>query len=68
MKMRCRFTHLRLFASLFVISFVLTGCGSGSGSNGGGGTQPVTPTGLKATAGDTQVSLSWAASSGATNY
>ena len=39
----------------------------GSGS-GGGGTAPSAPTGLGATAGNAQVSLSWTGSSGATSY
>jgi fibronectin type 3 domain-containing protein len=34
----------------------------------GGGSPPPTPTGLSATAGNAQVSLSWTASSGATSY
>src|SRR5580658_4060496 len=43
---------------------------SGGGSNGGGsqGTVPSVPMGLSATAGNQQVSLSWAASSGAASY
>jgi Glycoside hydrolase family 44/Fibronectin type III domain len=50
--------------------FLLPGCGGTSG----GGTPPpppsipATPTGLTATAGNAQVSLSWMASSGATSY
>jgi hypothetical protein len=50
---------------------VVTGCGGGSssgGGGGGGGNPPATPTGLTATAGNAQVSLSWNASSGATSY
>jgi hypothetical protein len=43
---------------------------NGGGSNGGGsqGTAPPVPTGLTATAGNQQVTLSWAASSGAASY
>src|SRR6185436_11583289 len=36
--------------------------------NAGGGSAPAAPTGLSATAGNTQVALSWTASSGATSY
>lgn len=68
-------TRLRIPAFVLAyctgISIFLLGCGGGSGSGGGGGggTQPpATPSGLQATAGDTQVSLSWMASSGATSY
>jgi len=51
-------------------ALLLPSCG-GSGSSGGGGQQvtpPATPTGLAATAGNNQVSLTWKASSGATSY
>src|SRR5882672_8149042 len=45
-------------------------CGGSSYSGGGGsqGTAPPAPTGLTATPGNLQVSLSWTASSGATGY
>ena len=62
----------RSFATLltFLLTVVLAGCGSlPSGGGGGGGTQvPATPTGLQATAGNAQVSLTWNASTGATSY
>ncbi len=49
-------------------ALILSSCG---GSSGGGGQQmmpPATPTGLAATAGNAQVSLTWNASTGATSY
>jgi hypothetical protein len=66
-----RFLPVLAVACFSGISFFLVACGGGSGSNGagGGGTQPPTaPTGLQATAGDTQIQLSWTASSGASSY
>jgi hypothetical protein len=53
-----------------LLTAVFVGCGSGSsGGGGGGGAQPpAAPTGLQATAGNAQVSLTWNASSGATSY
>jgi len=54
-----------------LLAIVLAGCGalSSSGGGGGGGTQvPAMPTGLQATAGNAQVSLSWNTSTGATSY
>jgi hypothetical protein len=55
---------------LILLSAVsLLSCGGSSG--GGGGQQvtpPATPTGLAATAGNNQVSLTWNASTGATSY
>jgi hypothetical protein len=50
------------FASASFDDFLVTSIG------GGGGTPPPAPTGLTATAGNAQVSLSWNASSGATSY
>ncbi len=48
------------------------GAGSGNGGSGSGGGQqvtvPPTPTGLAATAGSQQVSLTWSASSGSASY
>ncbi len=43
------------------------GCG-GLSTGGGGGTTPAAPTSLTTTAGDQLISLTWAASSGATSY
>jgi hypothetical protein len=59
------------FSSLLVLLLVglLTGCGSLSSSGGGGGTQmPAVPSGFQATAGNTQISLTWNSSTGATSY
>ncbi len=63
----------RCSSTLFplLLALVLVGCGSASstGGGGGGGTQvPAIPTGLQATAGNAQVSLTWNASSSATSY
>ena len=47
----------------------LSSTGNGPTGNGGGGaTAPAAPTGLLATAGNAEVSLTWSASSGATGY
>ncbi len=61
------------FASLAVLAlgFALACNGVSNSPGGGGGSQgtaPSVPAGLTATAGDTQISLSWNASSGATSY
>ncbi|HEY6182773.1 MAG TPA: fibronectin type III domain-containing protein, partial [Terriglobales bacterium] len=67
----CRFPFSK---SLFVVlAAFLTACGGGYGGGnntggGGGGVAPGTPTRLAAVAGDTQVSLTWTAVSGATSY
>ena len=71
--MAFRFQVKRYISSLPTLLFVtfLAGCGSlsSSGGGGGGGTQPpAAPTGLQATAGNAQISLTWNASSGATSY
>ena len=67
-----RSARLLITLAFTILLVAMTGCGSASsGSNGGGnqgGSAPATPTGLTATAGDTQASLTWTASSGATSY
>jgi fibronectin type 3 domain-containing protein len=62
-----------LLLGLFLIQ--LAGCAGlssgGNGTNGnygGGATAPAAPTGLLATAGNAQITLTWNASSGATGY
>ena len=65
-------THLvrvSLLSLLAAVVLLLAGCGSYSGGgNGGGGNAPAAPTGLTATPGNGQVTLTWTASSGATSY
>jgi hypothetical protein len=64
------------FVALFVLLVIAAalflqacgGSGSSGGGGGGGGIAPAAPTGLTATPGNMQVSLSWRASSGATSY
>ena len=52
-----------------LLSSLLLGCGGSSyGGGNGGGNPPATPSGLTATTGNQQVSLTWNASSGATSY
>ena len=62
----------KLIPLLLILPLLLTaGCTSGSGGSGGGGGNsavPGIPTGVVATAGNAQVSLTWSASSGATSY
>ncbi|HKV26085.1 MAG TPA: glycoside hydrolase family 44 protein [Candidatus Acidoferrum sp.] len=60
-------------ALLALLPFSLAGCmgfsGYGGGKGGGGGSSaPPVPSGLAATAGNAQVSLTWNASAGATAY
>ncbi len=62
-----------IIAALAILLVAIIGCGgagSSSGSGGGNpsGSVPAAPVGLTATAGDTQASLTWTASSGATSY
>ncbi|MBI3474211.1 MAG: fibronectin type III domain-containing protein [Acidobacteria bacterium] len=56
--------------TLLLLAGLTFGCGGSSygGGGGGGGTAPSAPTGLAATPGDQQASLTWNASSGATSY
>jgi hypothetical protein len=58
-----------MFLLALVPAFLSCGGGGGGSGNGGGGvTVPAAPTGLKATAGNAQVALTWNASAGATSY
>ena len=70
-KTKSRSSVLSVCVVVMTISLCfLSACG-GSGGNGGGGGQgnpPATPTGLTATAGNQQVSLTWTASATATSY
>jgi fibronectin type 3 domain-containing protein len=54
-----------------LVAVLLAGCAAsvtGSGNGGGKVTTPPVPSGLSATGGNAQVTLSWAVSSGATSY
>ena len=69
MKFANRMGPLLVLNCLIVLLALNIGCGSTGGySKGGGGSVPSAPTGLSAKAGNAQVMLSWAASSGATGY
>src|SRR5689334_16963045 len=63
-----------LLPTLFALALVLpfAGCGGGysggGGGGGGNGNPPATPSGLTATPGNQQVTLSWNASAGAASY
>jgi len=68
------YENSRIFL-LGLLILQLAGCAgigsSGGGTNGntgGGATAPATPSGLQATAGNTQVNLAWTASTSATGY
>jgi fibronectin type 3 domain-containing protein len=71
----CRIPEKLRILFVGLLFFQLTGCaglssmGNGpTGNSGGGATAPAAPTGLLATAGNAEVSLTWSASSGATGY
>lgn len=59
-----------LITAVLVSLYALTSCGGGGGSPGGGGgvPSPAAPSGLAATGGNAEVSLTWNASTGATSY
>ena len=58
-----------VFVSLGLpICLLLSACPSNSPGGGTGGRPPLAPAGLTATAGNTQITLNWSASSGAANY
>lgn len=57
-----------ILATLAIALLAACGGGSSGGGGGGGGNPPSAPTGVVATAGNTQVSLTWNPSSGATSY
>src|SRR5277367_4233309 len=58
-----------VFVSLSVALFLfLSACSSNNSGGGTGGRPPLAPAGLAATPGNTEVTLTWGASSGATNY
>ncbi|MGC1627873.1 MAG: hypothetical protein WA735_13540, partial [Candidatus Acidiferrales bacterium] len=56
-----------LLVCMSALLLLNTGCvgtsGRGSGGGGGGNSAPATPTGLAATAGNAQITLSWSADS-----
>jgi hypothetical protein len=62
--------RVSLLLSLTAALLWLAGCGSYSGGNGGGGggSAPSAPTNLAAAAANSQVNLTWNASTGATSY
>jgi len=53
---------------LLLLAALMSGCGGAIANNAGSTTAPATPTGLSATPGDQQISLSWTASARATSY
>src|SRR5580704_9615011 len=66
---RRKVTSALISLLILTTSMATEGCGGISGSsNPGPADPPPAPSGLTATAGSAQVSLSWTASSGATSY
>ena len=64
-----RLIRIVMIVCLGTVSIGFAGCGGyGSGGGNGGATVPAIPTGVVATAGNTQVVLAWTASTGATLY
>src|SRR3989338_269327 len=62
----------KIFLAIFIFVVFISACGSGGGGGGGTtdttGSAPSAPTGVLATAGSGQVSISWSSVSGATSY
>src|SRR5271168_579111 len=67
-----RIVPILVLGSLSALLLLHAGCGGYTGSagntGGGGATVPVAPTGLTAAAGNAQIILNWATSSGASGY
>jgi len=72
MRILHQFPRTSSFVCVLAIAVLLIACSSmppGGGTGGGGNAQPpASPASLLATAGNAQISLSWAASAGATSY
>lgn len=72
MKFVSRVMPILVLSSLTILLYLQAGCAGVGGNRGGGGKTgasiPAVPTGLAAAPGNTQVTLSWMASSGAMSY
>jgi fibronectin type 3 domain-containing protein len=70
MKFAARASRPSLFLTLIAAVLWLASCGgyASGGHGGGGGSAPLAPGGLTATAANAQVNLTWNASTGATGY